>query len=489
MRLPLAKLLVFVLLILLSLLVGGAALAQADTSWCAAPDGVTPVGCAEVSLYPAALTGNFSVGETALTQAANPGRLVLTPGSARVDVRGIQSAEPGFGTLFVYADANTSVYTQEGRVSRYTVYPRKTFIRGTLNLTCDIRNAVTEDQLGCKVTIDGIEQPDILAPGAKHDYYLDPGAHTAVVAVTGTTANLWTPASQELKTNIWAGGTSYLRPRFDKMGHLFLQLNQPGVLADYYVDGTQVATQAAAANLWVAPFKTHRVEAKNFTDPAANGVYTYRDAVNWAYLNPGQERTTTFLLTKQYIKGFLSLTCDIDDAPPGTNVNCQPYIDNVVVTPIPLGGTMDYPVTPGAHAVRAVLGPENEWQGDVITYNITIYAGVTTRRTLSWTIISEPGPGAPPSPPLPAPPPSSGMGTVAAVNATSDQSGCRFSIVGNGGVTFVDAPNTTQLPAGTYAWQAFFGPKGETGQFGFTLLPGATCTFTCYDEYANTTCW
>lgn len=474
-------------LILLSLMMVGTTLAQTAAEWCLSTE-EAPMGCASISISPAALTGDFFSGETLLAQGANPGQVLLPPGSQRVDVKNIQSTDEGFGTLFVYADSVANVYTTAGQIRSTTVYPRKTYIRGTLNLTCDIRNSIETDSLGCQVTIDEVPQEEVLAPGAKANYILDPGAHALSVAVVGDSAILWSPATRDVTATIYLGQTNYQRPRFDKNAHLTLTNSVPGVLVDYYVDGELVATQVESADLWVAPNKSHRLEANNFFDPAANGVYTYRDAVSSAYLYPGSERTVKFTLYKTYLLGFFDLTCTIDNLPPSDPPYCQTYVDGVPLAPVYSGTTSHFPLTPGAHEVHVVLGPEDAWLSEPFDYTITIYAGRNYAKTAHYTLVDNyPGTDSPPAPPAPPPGPSSGNGTVIGVNMTTDVSTCRFALAGNGQVYNLDTPASFQIPAGSYSWQAFFG-YGQTDQFGFVMQPGGTCVFTCYDTYVTTSC-
>jgi hypothetical protein len=474
---------------LASLLIVGTALAQEGAC---VPDATH--GCARIVLSPDDVTGDFFVqnaeDDTLLAQQQNVfevGYEVPTPSTPmHFDILNIRDSSPEYGVLYVYNDSSANVWFTAGRTTTVTVTPRKQFIRGTLSLTCDIRNTAPEDSVGCQVTIDEMPQEAILAPAEQGSYILDPGSHMVRVGVVGDSASLWTPDTQEQTTTITTGRTTTLWPRFDKMGHLTMALNQPGVVADFYVDDELVASQVETADLWVTPYHSHRVEARNTADPAANGVYRWRDAVSWAYLSPGQARTVTFYLQKQFVQGFFDLTCTVDNLQPGENAYCQPVIDDVPVTAVQPGTTGTFNLEPGAHHVRVVMGPESDWISEPYEWDITIYAGYTVSRTASYTINAEPSGEAPP--PAEPPAPDSGMGTVAAFNQTSDNSTCRFTISGYGQVVFLDAPSSMSLPAGSYAWQAFFGPRGQTNQFSFQLPAGQTCNFTCYDTYADSTC-
>lgn len=464
------------------------AVAPAGSDWCVSPDGVTKIGCAEITISPAGLTGDFYLKDTLLVKGQNPGRVILPPGNQRVDVRNIVSTEAGYGVLFVYNDAQAFVYVRENQVGKTTVYPTKKFIRGTLALTCDIRNTTPADVLGCSVTIDGVVQPDVLGIGAKRNYILDPGPHTVSVAITGAQSSLWAPATRDSKPNITAGRTTTISARFEKAGHLFINNNQPGVLADYYVDGKLVATQVAATDLWVEPNKSHRVEAKNYTDPAAQGVWKFNDSSTFAFLSPGQSRTVTFRPTKVYLMGFLALTCKFEGLSPGENVYCVPRVDGVVLASVAPDATVTYPLMPGNHELMVTVGPEDQFTSDPQVFQIRIYAGQTVRKTVTWEREEEAPPPPPPGPvATPVPPTGGGMGTIAAVNMSTTNATCRVAINGNGGSWLLDAPNSIQLQPNSYGIQIFIGNKQSNG-FAIRLDAGETCVYYCFDEFWSSNC-
>jgi hypothetical protein len=342
------------------------------------------------------------------------------------------------------------------------------------------------------------------------------------------------------------------------------------VVGDIYLDGTLVAPQAASYDTWVAPSRSHRVEVKAITDPAAGDVYRWRDATTSTTLNPGQERSLVVRLQKQWLKGFLHVTCNITNPQPG--MVCLLTLDGVARDPLAPGASADFTLDPGSHPLSATVGPAGSWTSTTRSTTVYITGGRTTNYTATLTAQTPPNgillvnnsglaicnvyispttdpyweadwlaagqsiaPGAqrtfsvaqgvwdmraddcsgniisieweipvygtytwyvggvsaaPPPAPTPSAPsaPASGTGTVTAVTQTGGTATCRITIAGMGGVWFLDAPASMSLPAGTYSWQAFLGPRGETGQFAFTLRAGASCVFTCYDEFATTSC-
>lgn len=331
-------------------------LLQDVPEWCVSPDG-SPVGCAEIALSSETATGDFFLGEALLAQGQNPGRLVLAAGTSHtIDVRNIQDTVEGFGTLFVYQDASASVYVGEGQFRQSTVTLRKEYIRGTLNVTCDVRNYVEGESIGCQVFIDGAGQEGTLMPGGEVDYILDPGDHTVVVQLIGDLAGLWSPASAEQVVSITAGQTRKVAPRFDKAGHLIVTLDQEGVVGDFYLDEVLVASQVPGFDQWVQPNKSHKIEVKNLFDPAANGIYTWKDATTTAYLSPGKEKAVEVRLQQQYLKGFLDVTCDVRAYNPGESVGCRVFINDIQQEgDLAPGATANYVLDPGSYTVRVDL--------------------------------------------------------------------------------------------------------------------------------------
>lgn len=376
------RLLLILGLLALTLLLAGTALAQ-DTSWCVSPDG-TPVGCAQITLTPAGTTGDFFVADAPLATAQNPGRLILPAGTYTVNVKNVTSTEAGFGTLFVYNDASTTVTLTAGKVVSKSVTLTKKYIRGTLTLTCDVRGAVAgTDDVSCSVAIDGAPQPDLLAPGTSHSYILDPGTHAVTTTLVGASAIYWTPASANSNTSITAGKTATLKPRFDKLGHLIVNLDQPNVVGDFYLDGALIASQAATIDQWVTPSKSHKVEVKAITDPAANGLYYWKDATSTALLSAGQTKTLTVKLTKVWLKGFIELTCAITNPQPG--MSCSPVLDGVQQSLVPQGGVVTYTTDPGKHTLVVTIDPASQWGSTPKTFNAQVIGGKTYKANANLT--------------------------------------------------------------------------------------------------------
>lgn len=246
--------------------------------------------CVDIRLSPETLIGDIFVDEQQVAGGVNTARINVPPNTtARVEARNVRDGSQDFGDLYIYNEPGANLWTPAGQIYRYTLYPGKVFIKGELNFTCDIRNASEGENVACRVNIDGQGKPDV-KPGEAATYRLEAGQHNVLVRVVGQHADLWDPDQREDTVNVWAGGTSYLRSRFDKKGLLTVNLNQEGVRGDYYINGEVVAQGAPGFQQWVEPYTSLRVEAKNLRGPDNS---EWRDTSASAYLGPGQEQTLT----------------------------------------------------------------------------------------------------------------------------------------------------------------------------------------------------
>jgi hypothetical protein len=169
-------------------------------------------------------------------------------------------------------------------------------------------------------------------------------------------------------------------------GTLDLKLNQASALADYYVDGQLVASQVATVSVSVTPNKSHKVEARNITDPTTKGIFKWKDSAQYASVGSAASKTIRFTLVKQYLKGFIELTCSIAN-PPASNAYCQPTVNGVAAARLPQKGKETYTLDPGSYTINVRVGPEDgSWvtlstSTNPSSYSVTVKAGVTTKVT------------------------------------------------------------------------------------------------------------
>jgi hypothetical protein len=385
--------LVLIAVIVLSLLITASAFAQSTLPPCELfPDGTQPA-CIYVHLAPGeTLIGDMSfkdliIGpdEQPIAPAVHGWRSSYNPVATGHTVtyyfRNIKdTADPNVGVLYIYPDVSKIVTIPAARPETYDipVTVTKKYIRGTLIVTCNIQT-YTNENVNCGVSIDGVAQAVPLAPGQKGTYILDPGSHKVDVTLGGTQANLWSPATVSQTAYIYASATPRgVTATFLKAAQVTIAMNQPNVTADLYVDGFLVATQVPTYQLYLAPNKSHKLEAKNIVDTTANGVYTWRDGVAYGYYYPGTVKTTTISLTKQYLKGFVKITCVISNAATAPGAYCQPTIDGVDAQQIASGSSAQFTLDPGAHKVNVIVGPAAQWTTPKpVATTAYVYAGNT----------------------------------------------------------------------------------------------------------------
>src|SRR6185503_1306097 len=112
-------------------------------------------------------------------------------------------------------------------------------------------------------------------------------------------------AHAEQKVTITGGKTATYKPAFLKSGHLFTNLSVAGAVADWYLDGVLVGTQVPGIEAWVSPSKSHKIEAKVITDPAAAGRWYWKDATSTVTLTPAQEKTQTLTPVQVWLVGYI----------------------------------------------------------------------------------------------------------------------------------------------------------------------------------------
>jgi hypothetical protein len=145
------------------------------------------------------------------------------------------------------------------------------------------------------------------------------------------------------------------------------------------------SAQVSAIQVWVVP-GSHRVQGRNFTDPAAAGIYRWKDtAVLSQYLGTGQQRTATLRLQKEYLVGFVNVLCRINGVQQGDDVRCNAAIDGQGSTLILPGQRGQLISPPGSHMLSVTLvgASASRWES---SYNqaLNVRAGQTVYTTAPY---------------------------------------------------------------------------------------------------------
>jgi hypothetical protein len=294
--------------------------------------------------------------------------------SHKLEVKNL--VDPAANGIYTWKDASTTAYLSPGKEKAVEVRLQQQYLKGFLDVTCDVRAYIEGESVGCQVAIDGVPQEGTLVPDTTGNYVLDPGSHTVTVTLTGDMATLWAPASQEKAVTVSAGKTAVYKPRFDKAGHLIVNLDQEGVVGDFYLNGELVATQVPGFDAWVEPNKSQKVEVTNLTDPAAVN-YRWLDATKTTTVGSSQERTLTLTLKKEEIagpEGTLSVWCwvIVESSNPFW---CEVYMDGEHLGNVGPNVIQVFSVPAGDHQIVVYDGPNHVWINDPFIYNVSIPEG------------------------------------------------------------------------------------------------------------------
>ncbi len=365
--------------------------------------------CFDVALSPATLVGDFYVDGVLVAPGANNARLTGAPDADHVvEVRNLQ--EPGvagFGDLYIYPDQNAVQQTHAGWIWRLYFYPQRVYIRGSFTYTCLPRGYRATDSIACRPTIDGVTMPDV-APNAKATYTLTPGEHLVHTDLVGDSAGNWSVAAREDVVAVVGGRFVYLTSSFPLKGSLKISVFPNTIAADIYVNGALIAAQSTAAELFVPAVQVNTIEARNVTDPAANGNWKYNDTTQTSIAYEGGTRYIYLRPVKVWLTGKLSLYCYLSRYATTDDAACLVNADGVPLGAVAHNARSVFTLPTGAHAIDvSVTGASaGRWAGPLsLTQNI--FGGGTSYYTARFNLI----PNAPP-PPVAPPPPGGGGGTT-----------------------------------------------------------------------------
>lgn len=342
------------------------------------------LSCFDVRLYPVTLTGDFYLDGNLVATGVNQTWLT---GPFKTDyvveVRNIQDpTTPGFSDLFVYPDQlSNQRWFAGGHIRPVEIRPLKTYVKGILELTCDPRGRRATDVVTCRPTIDGATMVDIPA-GTKASFNLAGGQHAVHTDLVGDQANNWSPTSRDDTVTINAGRTfpqtTRLRTWFTLKGLLKIALLPKGLVADVYLNGSLLASQVASLDVYIAP-GTHTVEARVITDPNANGQYAFGDASQTVSVAAAGTRFVNFRPVKNWLMGFLAVTCQINRKAADADARCAVSSDGAEIGSVEAGKRGTFALATGAHNISvATSGAQAaNWDGPV-SGSLNILGGRTT---------------------------------------------------------------------------------------------------------------
>jgi hypothetical protein len=174
-----------------------------------------------------------------------------------------------------------------------------------------------------------------------------------------------------------------------------VSLSPVTLTGDIYVDGNLITTGVNNARLSLTPDVPHVIEFRAIQLPGEAGVgdlFIYPDQSRTQSGVAGQASPIAFRPLKQYLKGFLEITCTPRGRQATDNVACRPTIDGVPQADIAPNTKATYPLTPGAHALHTELVGDqaNNWSPTQRDDTVIINAGrnypQTTRLSALFTL-------------------------------------------------------------------------------------------------------
>ncbi|HTP09951.1 MAG TPA: hypothetical protein VMP08_16960, partial [Anaerolineae bacterium] len=283
---------------------------------------------------------------------------------------------PGFNDLFTYKPASQkNVTVGTGKTKAVTLKPAINYLKGFVKFTCDIRGVEAGQAVACQPNIDGNPLPPV-NPRESAQFAVANGDHNFHVDLVGPNADLWAPPNADKPLKITGNRTTPLTMAFNRKGQLVINTGPQGTVADIFVDDQPIAGQAPTGSIFVAP-GSHKVEGRNYNDPAANGVYRWADVKSTGIVGPNQTRTITLNPRKEFLLGFADVTCKINGFEPGRDVRCNVTADGQGLGAIEAGQKQTYNLAPGPHTINvaAVGGNADLWAPAAQDLPVTIIAG------------------------------------------------------------------------------------------------------------------
>ena len=314
--------------------------------------------CFDVTIFPTSAVADLYLDGNLVAKGVNSARLTGAPGTPHtVDGRNFQDpGAVGYGSLFIYPDLSATAQTSAGFIWRVFLYPRRQYIRGTLNYICQPIGYQAGDSVACRPHIDGAVQADVPA-GSTAQFILDPGSHAVHTDLVGDQAQNWSSTARDDTPTVIVGGFSWQVASFLLKGRFQIQVYPAGLIGDIYLDGNLLAPQTASAQVFTAPGVAHTIEVRNVADPAANGRYRFDDLSVQAYTFANSTRFVYLYPVRVWLKGTLSVLCIVSTATPADDAWCQVRANGSPIGNVGANGRQVFDLPTGAQDVTvAVVG-------------------------------------------------------------------------------------------------------------------------------------
>jgi len=236
------------------------------------------------------VVGDFYVDGVLVASQVPEAVAFVAPGTHVVEGKAFN--DPMAAGIYMYPDSSAKGTVKANQTQVVTLKLVKTFILGFAEVSCGIKAVEPGQDVRCAVTIDG-NGMGVVEPGQVQVYNLAPGAHTVNVALNGGNAGIWGPAAIDYPINIIAGKFTKVASAFDRKGIVNIALSDPGVVADIFVDGVQVAGQVNSFQAVVDPGVPHQIDARTLRNTAVPDAYAYDDLNGSVTVKANQTQNVT----------------------------------------------------------------------------------------------------------------------------------------------------------------------------------------------------
>jgi hypothetical protein len=163
-------------------------------------------GLLKILVLPKGLIADLYLNGSLLASQVSGLDIYVAPGAYTVEAQAV--TDPSANGLYMYANASRSGVISAAGVRYAYVSPQKTWLKGFLNLNCQINRKGLGDDAYCLVTLDGSDLGTVTA-GQRSTFNLPLGAHTLSVSVGGASAGKWDGPKSTTVTIVGGRTTAY----------------------------------------------------------------------------------------------------------------------------------------------------------------------------------------------------------------------------------------------------------------------------------------
>jgi|GEM_PF-5318960 len=185
---------------------------------------------------------------------------------------------------------------------------------------------------------------------------------------------------------IMVGGTAHAQDAPvcpEGVGCAEIILSPETMFGDIFVGDQGVAGGQNRVIVQVTPGQAVTITARNIQNPGEEGfgeLFVYQETSVTVNVAAGQTRAYTLRPVREFIRGTLAHTCNVNRLQEGEDVQCQIIIDGADRGVVPSGERREFTIDPGERALRVQLvgGSVSLYEPTVRDSTFSITAGRTT---------------------------------------------------------------------------------------------------------------